>query len=499
MSASFSRQSSRQSSRSYSARSVTSSSLSQRGGMQQSVGGMQQSVGGFQQSVGGFQQSVGGSQGFLLSTGGPLMQGRSPSVYGGAGGYGTRISQSFYTSGSHNPFSESAVIFNEKLTMQNLNDRLESYLQQVHSLESANRRLELQIREFLEKRAPSHSNDFTKFFAIITDVRAQILNKYLDNQRITLQIDNAQLAAEDFQVKYEVELNMHSTVQADVIRLKGVRDSLTLSISDLELNIEGMKEELVYMRSSHQEVRANQILCCRGCFTACSVLKYNGVAVIRKQQSGSVDVRVQCAESVDIEKELKETREEYEGLMVKNMQEVEKWFQAKVEEFNVRILVSTTDVNTFYTELSELRRTYQNLEISRDGILTEIQCRQRTLEESNVRFNTQLNQLQLSINTLQGELQGLQGSIEQQQTEYRILLDIKMRLEMEIAEYRRLLDGETRERVVIQERKAFVIKEVVQVEEHTPHIERRTKTIVEEIIDGQVVSSSEQTKTVDIQ
>ncbi|XP_033976168.1 keratin, type I cytoskeletal 47 kDa-like [Trematomus bernacchii] len=470
MSVSFSRQSSRQSSRSYSARSVTSSSLSQKGGMQQSVGGMQQ-------SVGGFQQSVGSSQGFLLPTGGPLTQGRSPSVYGGAGGYGTRISQSFYTSGSHNPFSESAVIVNEKLTMQNLNDRLESYLQQVHSLESANRRLELQIREFLEKRAPSHSNDFTKFFAIITDVRAQILNKYLDNQRVILQIDNAQLAAEDFQVKYEVELNMHSTVQADVIRLKGVRDSMTLSISDLELNIEGMTEELVYMRSSHQEE----------------------LLVISEQQSGSVDVRVDCAESVDIEKELKETREEYEALMVKNTQEVEKWFQAKVEEFNVRILVSTTDVNTFHTELSEVRRTYQNLEISRDGILTEMQCRQRTLEESNVRFNTQLSQLQLSINTLQGDLQGLQGSIEQQQTEYRILLDIKMRLEMEIAEYRRLLDGETRERELIQERRAYVIKEVVLVEEHKPHIERRTKTIVEEVIDGQVVSSSEQTKTVDIQ
>ncbi|KAK5899822.1 hypothetical protein CesoFtcFv8_009253 [Champsocephalus esox] len=444
MSVSFSRQSSR----SYSARSVTSSSLS---------GGMQKSVGGF--------------QGFLFPTGGPLMQGRSPSVYGGAGGCGTRISQSFYTSGSHNPFSESAVIFNEKVTMQNLNDRLESYLQQVHSLESANRRLELQIREFLEKRGPSHSNDFSKFFAIITDVRAQILNKYLDNQRVILQIDNAKLAAEDFQVKYDIELNMHSMVQADVIRLKGVRDGLTLSISELELNIEGMKEELVYMRSSHQE----------------------DLQVIRKQRGGTVDVRVDSPENKDIEKELKETREEYEALMVNNMQKVETWFQAKVEEFNVRILESTTDVNTFYAELSELRRTYQNLEISRDAILTEIQCRQRTLEESNVRFNTQLSQLQLSINTLQVDLQGLQVSIDQQQVEYKILLDIKMRLEMEIAEYRRLLDGETHE-----ERKAYVIKEVVQVEEHKPHVERRIKTIVEKIIDGQVVSSSEQVETEDI-
>lgn len=41
-------------------------------------------------------------------------------------------------------------------------------------------------------------------------------------------------------------------------RLRGVRDSMTLSISDLEVQIEGLKEELVYMRSNHEEVRTIQ-------------------------------------------------------------------------------------------------------------------------------------------------------------------------------------------------------------------------------------------------
>lgn len=59
--------------------------------------------------------------------------------------------------------------------------------------------------------------------------------------------------------RYETELHMHKSVEADVSRLRGVRDSLTLNISDLEVQIEGMKEELVYMKSNHEEVKTIQL------------------------------------------------------------------------------------------------------------------------------------------------------------------------------------------------------------------------------------------------
>lgn len=107
----------------------------------------------------------------------------------------------------------------------------------------------------------------------------QIRRKWLLNQSIVLQIDNVQLAAEDFKMKwvclfwaesptepwasssaslvscrYEMELNMRLMVEADVVRLRGVRDSLTLSTSDLEMQIESLKEELVHLKTSHEEV-----------------------------------------------------------------------------------------------------------------------------------------------------------------------------------------------------------------------------------------------------
>ncbi|NXN16709.1 K1C18 protein, partial [Indicator maculatus] len=189
------------------------------------------------------------------------------SVYAGAGGSGSRISVTRTTSmssgggygagygagvGGSLLLAGSGVVANEKETMQDLNDRLATYLEKVRSLEQENRRLEVQIREFMAKKGPS-TRDWSSYWEVIEDLRDKIFDATVENARTLLQMDNARLAADDFRVKYEAELAIRLSVENDIAGLRKVIDDTNMARLQLEGEIEALKEELIYMRKNHEE------------------------------------------------------------------------------------------------------------------------------------------------------------------------------------------------------------------------------------------------------
>ncbi|XP_017538703.1 keratin 97 [Pygocentrus nattereri] len=408
-----------------------------------------------------------------------VSMGRPPSVYGGAGGSSVRVSYassvgSGVGSGFGGGLDLSSALdggfgggFNDKATMQNLNDRLASYLEKVRALEKANAQLERQIREWYDKRAPT-TRDYSHYHSTIADLRKKISVASLDNARIVLQIDNAKLAAEDFRVKYENELAMRQSVEADIAGLRRVLDELTMSRSDLEMQIEGLREELVYLKKNHEEEMA---------------------ALRSHMSSSSVNVEVDAAPQQDLSHILQEIRSQYEGIAEKNRKEMEAWYKVKFDDLNKQVKTSTESIQTSRSELSELKRTLQSLQIELQSQLSLKAALEGTLQETESRYSLQLGQLQNMINSLEVELTQVRLDIERQANEYKMLLDIKTRLELEIAEYRRLLDGE--------EVKKMTVKKVIEVAapaplpKPEPVVTKRVRTVVEEVVDGKVVSRTE--------
>ncbi|KAG5278706.1 hypothetical protein AALO_G00101870 [Alosa alosa] len=393
---------------------------------------------------------------------------RTMSVYGGAGGQGTRISTasvgprlygSAMSGGSFNlanglPSSTSGLDLhvgaNEKSTLQNLNDRLASYLERVRTLEKENTELERKIHLWLEQHTVV-SHDHSAHLAKVDDLRDQIRAAYKGNSLLLLSIDNSKLAADDFRVKYENELAIRQSVEADIASLKKVLDELSLMRSDLEMQYEGLKEELVFMKRNHQEE----------------------LAVVRSQVGGQVSVEVDAAPSMDLNQTMQEIREHYEAVTAKNQRELEAWYQSKVVTVEQEVLTQNEGLSLSRTKLKELKSTFQRLQIelqSHHSMKSSLEC---TLAETQQRYAAQLASLQANVSGLETQLSQLHADIAHTRQEYDQLLDLKTRLEREIAEYRRLLDGEESETQIVT----------------------KTITVVETILDGQVVESS---KTVDI-
>ena len=62
----------------------------------------------------------------------------------------------------------------EKATMQNLNDRLATYLDKVRALEEANRDLEVKIRDWYQRQRPTEIKDYSPYFKTIEDLKSKV-------------------------------------------------------------------------------------------------------------------------------------------------------------------------------------------------------------------------------------------------------------------------------------------------------------------------------------
>uniref|UniRef100_A0A8C9XQS0 IF rod domain-containing protein n=1 Tax=Sander lucioperca TaxID=283035 RepID=A0A8C9XQS0_SANLU len=337
-------------------------------------------------------------------------------MYGGAGGTGIRVSKASFSSssaagagGAFNLSDGVDISDNKKVAMQNLNDRLATYLDKVRSLERANAGLELKIRQFLENKIKPAAHDGTAYYVRIKELQDQVTGR---DSGVFL---SGFCRTAFFLRGYEHELAMRQSVEADTSALKRVVDELTLTKSDLEMQIEDMREDLIFLKKNHEEVRT---------------------------ETGQVNVEVDAAPQQDLSAVMAEIREHYETVANKNRQKLEVWFQTKSAELNKEVAVSTETLQTSKTEISEVRRTLQSLEIKLQSEISKKGAVEVRLAETKSRYANMLTGYQRQVGGLEEQLSHLRADLGNHRAMYAELLDIKTRLEMEITEYRRLLDRE---------------------------------------------------------
>ncbi|KAM6449552.1 keratin, type I cytoskeletal 17-like [Liasis olivaceus] len=340
---------------------------------------------------------------------------------------------------------------NEKGTMKNLNDRLAAYLDKVLSLEKSNMQLEQNIQEFYMKRASAGTHDLSDYFNAMTQLKSEIQKETLKNAGLLLQIDNASLAAADFRVKLESEVALCLSMEGDLEGLRKALEELNASRASLHVQADSLQEELACLKRNHKEE----------------------VASLQGRLGGTINVEVDSMPGTDLQKILGEIRDQYEGVMEKNRQEAEALHQSQCDALNQEVSVSTEALQSAQMKIMELKRLAQALEIELQSLWSMKGALEGTLAEVESRYGMELSQLRDLVAAREVELLQLRSGAQHQAEDYKRLMDIKNRLEQEIATYRCLLEGSESEPLTTPE----------------PSVSRRVKTVIEELVDGKVVSS----------
>ncbi|XP_058118834.1 lamin Dm0 [Anopheles ziemanni] len=304
----------------------------------------------------------------------------------------------------------------EKVDLQNLNDRLACYIDRVRFLEQENSRLTMEVRTSQETVTREVSNIKSMYEHELSDAR-----KLLDEtarEKAKLEIDAKRIWEENDDLKKRLERKTKEA--ADAERNARAQESRANEVSG----------KYTTLLSEHKKAKEEQ----KELEKEVARLKKQ-LDVVRKNLEEETLARV------DLENTVQSLREE---LTFKDQVH-----QQELTETKTRRQVEISEIDGMLSEQYEakLQQTLQDLRDQYD-----MQLRVNREEISDL-YETRLRDLELQMNEervrhaaekskLMDEVERLRKEISHQLQEYQDLMDIKISLDMEIAAYDKLLSSE---------------------------------------------------------
>ncbi|XP_056438114.1 uncharacterized protein LOC130375311 isoform X1 [Gadus chalcogrammus] len=323
--------------------------------------------------------------------------------------------------GSVKSFSMGAI---NKMTMQDLNWRLASYMDEVQALEAANETLEMQINELLDRKSPSDLINLDRYLETVNLLHSQITEAQTAEAQTKLQLVSLVLVASDLSARLDAEQGMCAHLQANLrdLRLTG-EQMWANTLPCLSCLASSLTQELTELQAQHPQ----------------------DVQDLRAKASGEISIQLSCAESTKLSEQLEMFRDESLNTMIdKNQTQNNYWFNAQASMLtrNKEEAPSTSSSEVSQTEMNNLKMNKLMLEEE----LTKLQTQKILLEGSDLSitdgYSMQLAQLQQRADGLALQLSSVRQATSEQAEEYQALLHIKSGLEREIKDYTALLSDD---------------------------------------------------------
>ncbi|NXS07977.1 LMNB1 protein, partial [Neodrepanis coruscans] len=139
---------------------------------------------------------------------------------------------------------------------------------------------------------------------------------------------------------------------------------------------------------------------------------------------------------------LQEIREQHAAQMKMYKRDIEETYHSKLETARLSSEMSSSAANSVREQLAESRLRIDNL----SSHITSLQKESRTWQERARELEKTLAQEQENFRKMlmerEKEIAEIRNQIQEQLSDYQLLLDTKLTLDMEISAYRKLLEGE---------------------------------------------------------